>query len=168
VLREKIVAESGRRLAIGIDDSKLSAKLGTQKFAPVEVVQFEWHRLADFLPSLGADLTLCLRAGGEAFVTDQGKFVLDRACWTNRGSGCACGRDSRQSRDRRAPTLHRPDIRSDRRWRGWCTTPEPSRSVTNPVGVDQLPPSHIEAMHRPVHEAAEFRPGWLSQKKAGN
>lgn len=93
LLREKIVAESGRRLAIGIDDSKLSAKLGAQKLAPVEVVQFEWHRLADFLQSLGADLTLRLRAGGEASVTDHGKFVLDRACWTNRGSDCACGRD---------------------------------------------------------------------------
>jgi ribose 5-phosphate isomerase len=57
LLREKVVAESGRRLAIDIDDSKLSAKLGTQKSAPVEVVEFEWRRLADFLQSLGPDPT---------------------------------------------------------------------------------------------------------------
>jgi ribose 5-phosphate isomerase A len=79
LLREKIVAESSHRLAIVVDDSKLSAKLGMQKAVPVEVAQFGWRRLADYLQSLGADPTLRLREGGEPFVTDQGNFILDCA-----------------------------------------------------------------------------------------
>ena len=79
LLREKIVAESTRRLVIVVDDSKLSAKLGMRAPVPVEVVQFGWRRLAEYLQTLGADVTLRAHPGGAPFVTDQGNFILDCA-----------------------------------------------------------------------------------------
>jgi len=79
LLREKIVAESSRRLVIVVDESKLSPKLGTRAPVPVEVVQFGWRRLAEYLQALGADVTLRAHAGGAPFMTDQGNFILDCA-----------------------------------------------------------------------------------------
>jgi ribose 5-phosphate isomerase A len=79
LLREKIVAESSRRLVIVVDESKLSPNLGTRAPLPVEVVQFGWHPLAEYLRALGADVTLRAHSGGEPFVTDQGNYILDCA-----------------------------------------------------------------------------------------
>jgi ribose 5-phosphate isomerase A len=79
LLREKIVAESSRRLVIVVDESKLSPKLGTRSPVPVEVVQFGWRRLADYLQALGADVSLRRHQSGEPFTTDQGNFILDCA-----------------------------------------------------------------------------------------
>jgi ribose 5-phosphate isomerase A len=79
LLREKIVAESSRRWVVVVDDSKLSARLGTQRPVPVEVVQFGWRRQAEYLRGLGADFTLRMQSGGIPFLTDQGNLLLDCA-----------------------------------------------------------------------------------------
>jgi ribose 5-phosphate isomerase A len=79
LLREKIVAESSRRLVIVVDESKLSPKLGTRAPVPVEVVQFGWPRVAEYLQALGADVTLRRHQSGAPFTTDQNNFILDCA-----------------------------------------------------------------------------------------
>jgi ribose 5-phosphate isomerase A len=79
LLREKIVAESSRRLVIVVDESKLSPKLGTRAPVPVEVVQFGWPRLAEYLQALGADVMLRRHQSGAPLTTDQDNFILDCA-----------------------------------------------------------------------------------------
>lgn len=76
LLREKIVAQISRREVIVIDDSKLSPKLGTRWFLPVEVVPFGWRTQLRYLESLGAKVTL-REVDGAPFHTDQGNLILD-------------------------------------------------------------------------------------------
>src|SRR6478672_7718992 len=57
----------------------MSPKLGTRAPVPVEVVQFGWPRLAEYLQALGADVTLRRHQSGAPFTTDQDNFILDCA-----------------------------------------------------------------------------------------
>ena len=78
LLREKIVAQASRRVAIVVDDSKLSPRLGTVWPVPVEVVPFAWVVVANALRDLGADPVLRHITGSHAaFVTDEGNWILD-------------------------------------------------------------------------------------------
>jgi ribose 5-phosphate isomerase A len=79
LLREKIVAESSHRRVIVVDDSKLSAMLGTRRSVPVEVVPFGWRQQEQYLRGIGAAVTLRVQPGGAPFVTDQGNLILDCA-----------------------------------------------------------------------------------------
>jgi len=79
LLREKIVAQASHRRVIVVDDSKLSPALGMRKPVPVEVVRFGWRRQAEYLHSLGAEVTLRVLTSGAPFVTDQGNLILDCA-----------------------------------------------------------------------------------------
>ncbi len=79
LLREKIVAQASQRRVIVVDDSKLSPMLGMRKPVPVEVVRFGWRRQAEYLHSLGAEVTLRVLTSGAPFVTDQGNLILDCA-----------------------------------------------------------------------------------------
>lgn len=76
LLREKIVAQASRRLVIVADDSKLSPRLGTRFFVPVEVLPFGWQAQARYLTSLGAAVAL-RRVAESPFLTDQGNYILD-------------------------------------------------------------------------------------------
>jgi ribose 5-phosphate isomerase A len=75
-LREKIVAQASRRLAIVVDPSKLSAALGTHFAVPVEVVRIGRVPETLYLESLGFRVTWRHR-DGEPFVTDEGNWILD-------------------------------------------------------------------------------------------
>lgn len=77
LLREKIVAQAGRRLIIVVDESKLSPWLGGRRALPVEVIPFGWKTQQSFLEDLGATVRLRRNARGKAFATDQGNFILD-------------------------------------------------------------------------------------------
>ncbi len=77
LLREKVVAQNSRRVVIICDDSKISAKLGTKRALPVEVLFFGWHSQLRFLESLGARVTLRQNEDGSPFVTDSGNMILD-------------------------------------------------------------------------------------------
>ena len=77
LLREKIVAQASRREIIVVDESKLSDQLGTRFALPVEVLPFGWAPEAAYLESLGASVELRKTANGEAYVTDQGNWILD-------------------------------------------------------------------------------------------
>ncbi len=77
LLREKIVAQSSLREVIIVDESKLSARLGTTWALPVEVVPFGWGAQARWITALGAKVSLRLRENGEPLHTDQGNYLLD-------------------------------------------------------------------------------------------
>jgi ribose 5-phosphate isomerase A len=79
LLREKIVAQTSRRLVIVADDSKLSPVLGTRSPLPVEIAPFGSRYQAEYLKSLmpEAQIAFRLAPGGSPFRTDQGNFILD-------------------------------------------------------------------------------------------
>jgi ribose 5-phosphate isomerase A len=77
LLREKLVAQATAREIIVVDDSKLSAQLGTLHALPIEVLPFGWLSQARFLKSLGAKYVVRQTAGGEEYRTDQGNMILD-------------------------------------------------------------------------------------------
>ena len=77
LLREKMVAQASRRLAIMVDDGKIVPALGTRCPVPVEVVQFGWEVHGPFVESCGADPVLRVGPDGEPTVTDNGNYVID-------------------------------------------------------------------------------------------
>jgi ribose 5-phosphate isomerase A len=81
LLREKIVAQASRRVAIVVDEGKLSPALGTRYAVPVEVVGFGWQAQARYLEALIPGTAASLRAGvdGDRYMTDNGNIILDWA-----------------------------------------------------------------------------------------
>jgi ribose 5-phosphate isomerase A len=81
LLREKIVAQASRRVAIAVDEDKLSPALGTRHPLPVEVVGFGWESQASFLEQLipGSVATLRPELDGDRYITDNGNLILDWA-----------------------------------------------------------------------------------------
>ena len=77
LLREKMVAQASRRLAIMVDDGKMVSALGTRCPVPVEVVQFGWEVHGPFVESCGADPVLRVGPDGEPMVTDNGNYIID-------------------------------------------------------------------------------------------
>ena len=77
LLREKMVAQASRRLAIMVDDRKIVPALGTRCPVPVEVVQFGWEVHGPFVESCGADPVLRVGPDGEPMVTDNGNYIID-------------------------------------------------------------------------------------------
>jgi ribose 5-phosphate isomerase A len=79
LLREKIVISAARRFVVVAEASKKVARLGEGFRLPVEVAQFGWRdtrrRLAELLP----DAEQRLREDDEAYLTDEGHFILDCA-----------------------------------------------------------------------------------------
>jgi ribose 5-phosphate isomerase A len=79
LLREKIVISAAGRFVVVAEASKKVARLGETFRVPVEVVRFAWQdtrrRLAPLLP----DAEQRLREDGEAYLTDEGHFILDCA-----------------------------------------------------------------------------------------
>jgi ribose 5-phosphate isomerase A len=77
LLREKIAAQASQRVVIVVDESKLSAQLGTHRALPVEVLPFGWHSQARFLEALGGRVVRRTQPDGSQFVTDSGNLILD-------------------------------------------------------------------------------------------
>jgi ribose 5-phosphate isomerase A len=77
LLREKIVAQASAREIIVVDESKLSARLGTRWGVPVEVLSYGWQSQSRYLASLGAEVSVRQAADGSEFRTDQDNMVLD-------------------------------------------------------------------------------------------
>lgn len=75
-LREKVVAQASRRLAIVVDAAKLVPSLGTGFALPVEVVQMARVPETRFIESLGYDVGWRHR-DAHPFLTDEGNWVLD-------------------------------------------------------------------------------------------
>ena len=76
LLREKIVASSGRKFIVIVDSQKLVEKLG--KFhVPVEVIQFASPLVQSKIADLGGEARVRLLASGQPFITDEGNYILD-------------------------------------------------------------------------------------------
>ena len=76
LLREKVVAAMTREEAIVVGANKVVARLGTTFPLPVEVVPFARAAAARALAKLGCEPAL-RQAGGKAFATDNGNWILD-------------------------------------------------------------------------------------------
>ena len=77
LLREKIVANASRRLAIVVDGAKLVDRLGTHAPVPVEVVAFGLEVTRAALEVFAAEVRPRLTPAGDLFVTDGGNRILD-------------------------------------------------------------------------------------------
>lgn len=77
LLREKILAQASYRNIIIVDESKLSAHLGTRWPLPIEVIPFGWQPQANYIKSLGATVVLRKKSDETPFMTDQGNLILD-------------------------------------------------------------------------------------------
>jgi ribose 5-phosphate isomerase A len=79
LLREKIVAQTSRRVVIVADDGKLSSLLGTRSPLPVEIVPFGSRYQTEFLQRLipQAQISFRMGPGNSPVRTDQGNFILD-------------------------------------------------------------------------------------------
>jgi ribose 5-phosphate isomerase A len=80
LLREKITALASRKVIIIVDDSKVTAKLGTKAPIPVEVAPFGWNTTAERLAAvIGGSARIVLRntEDKKPFVTDGGNYILD-------------------------------------------------------------------------------------------
>jgi ribose 5-phosphate isomerase A len=79
LLREKIVAQTSRRVVIVADHSKLSPVLGTLSPLPVEVVPFGSRYQLEYLKRLipQAQISFRMARGDSPVRTDQGNFILD-------------------------------------------------------------------------------------------
>jgi ribose 5-phosphate isomerase A len=77
LFHEKVVAQASIREIIVVDDSKLSACLGTRFDLPVEVSPFGWLSQRRFLESLGCTPKIRQNKDGSQFVTDSGNMIMD-------------------------------------------------------------------------------------------
>jgi ribose 5-phosphate isomerase A len=79
LLREKIVISAARRFVVVAEASKRVERLGETFRLPVEVVRFGWRDTRRRLAALLPDAERRLREDGEAYLTDEGHFILDCA-----------------------------------------------------------------------------------------
>jgi len=78
MLREKIVDSAARRLAIVVDESKLSRHLGGKQPVPLEVSTFAHKYVQSRITVMGGRAKLREGAGKVGpVITDSGNFVLD-------------------------------------------------------------------------------------------
>jgi ribose 5-phosphate isomerase A len=77
LLREKILAQASKSVIIIVDESKLSAQLGTNWAVPVEVVEFGYMPTIRYVESLGAKVKLRTDQRGKIFRTDEDNIILD-------------------------------------------------------------------------------------------
>jgi ribose 5-phosphate isomerase A len=77
LLREKILAQASRRTVFIVDQSKLSPRLGSHWPLPVEVIDFAFKSIENYLTSIGASVELRRTAKGNPFRTDQNNVILD-------------------------------------------------------------------------------------------
>lgn len=77
LLREKILAQASKKFIVIVDESKLSEKLGMNFYLPVEVFKFSINSEKMFFNSLGFSSKQRMKNQNEAFITDEGNFILD-------------------------------------------------------------------------------------------
>ena len=77
LLQEKILAQASRVNIIIVDEGKVSDKLGTNFYLPVEIVPFGLHTEKKFLQSLGATVSLRENVISKPFRTDHRNLILD-------------------------------------------------------------------------------------------
>jgi ribose 5-phosphate isomerase A len=78
LLREKIVAQSSKRLVIMVDQSKVTERFGG--ILPVEIVRFGYESTMVRLKRFGDPVLRHDKTKAEVFVTDGGNYIADIAC----------------------------------------------------------------------------------------
>jgi ribose 5-phosphate isomerase A len=76
LLREKIVASSTREFIVIVDDSKVVEKLGTKSPLPVEVTQFGWTSVKEWIAKLGS-IPNRRMIDGNPYLTDNENYLLE-------------------------------------------------------------------------------------------
>ncbi|MDH3223849.1 MAG: ribose 5-phosphate isomerase A [Gemmatimonadota bacterium] len=76
LLREKMVAQAGRRFVVIADERKLVSRLGQKTPLPVEVVPFEYEAHLGWLVDLGCEASLRVDSEGSPYVTDNGNLII--------------------------------------------------------------------------------------------
>ena len=79
LLREKIVISAAHRFVVVAETPKKVERLGEHFRLPVEVVRFAWRDTRRRVTAVLPDAVQRLGADGEAYVTDEGHFILDCA-----------------------------------------------------------------------------------------
>lgn len=77
LLREKIVAQNSMRNIVVVDENKLSEKLGTKFFLPVEIFPFSLKSAVTFIESLNARVIPRKNSDESYYTTDQNNYILD-------------------------------------------------------------------------------------------
>jgi ribose 5-phosphate isomerase A len=77
LLREKIVAQSSKLMVVVVDETKLSPRLGTKFYVPVEVLRFGWESQKAFLESIGGKPAVRKDPEGNDYETDTGNLIFD-------------------------------------------------------------------------------------------
>lgn len=78
-LREKLLVEAGRDFLVVAETPKLVDRLGTNWPVPVEIVRFGWLTTRARLLDICAAAERRTDDRGQAFVTDEGNWILDCA-----------------------------------------------------------------------------------------
>jgi ribose 5-phosphate isomerase A len=89
LLREKLVEIHARLLMIIVDESKVSARLGSRSPLPVEIVTFEAETTVRWLNSLGCRAELWRDERGQPYLTDNGNYLV--RCWFEDQAGKPVG-----------------------------------------------------------------------------
>ncbi|MCK4445322.1 MAG: ribose-5-phosphate isomerase RpiA [Thermoplasmata archaeon] len=76
LLREKIVASSCREFMVIADESKIVDKLGTKSPLPVEITQFGWTSVKEWIAKLGCVPELRM-VEGRPYLTDNQNYLLE-------------------------------------------------------------------------------------------
>jgi ribose 5-phosphate isomerase A len=76
LLREKIVASSCREFIVIADESKLVNRLGTTSPLPVEITQFGWTSVKEWISKLGCVPNLRI-VKGSPYLTDNHNYLLE-------------------------------------------------------------------------------------------
>ncbi len=77
-VREKIVARASEFVAIVVDESKLSRRLGEKSPVPVEIIPFALPLVSREISDLGGRCKIRMAEGGKGpFRTDNGNLILD-------------------------------------------------------------------------------------------
>jgi ribose 5-phosphate isomerase A len=79
LLREKIVISAAHRFVVVAETPKKVERLGERFRLPVEVVRFGWQDTRRRLGAVLPDATQRRHEDGQAYVTDEGHFILDCA-----------------------------------------------------------------------------------------
>ena len=79
LLREKIVISAARRFVVVAETPKKVERLGEHFRLPVEVVRFAWRDTRRRVTAVLPDAVQRLGEDGEAYVTDEGHYILDCA-----------------------------------------------------------------------------------------
>lgn len=77
LLREKVIAQVSKKNIIIVDENKLSETLGTKWAVPVEIIEYAYRPVSQYIESLGAEVILRRNLEGEIFKTDQGNMIID-------------------------------------------------------------------------------------------